>query len=457
MSLTPLTFTGVSKFSQDFQTIINRAVSIASLPVKALQNQQTDLVQQKLLVSNLSDAAGALGDTLAKLGSIGQGRSLEASSSDSTKVLATNVNSSSATTYTFSNISSIARIAAETSVNGYADATTVPVSTTGSVKLTVGSKDYPIDLTGVNNLTGLRDAINQQAAGVSASILTTGTGNNPYYLSVTANTTGATTLTLKDDPNGANTDLLTSANQGANTVFKINGVPVSKTSNYITDVVPGVTFNILGQTSGTDTVTVSLSTSRSQISGALQELVNNYNALSDQVNAQVGKNAGLLSGDSLVRETQSRLRQLTSFQGTGSVQGLADLGVEFDDQTGKATFNQTTFNALSDTQIQSGLDYLGSSTTGLGGLVSSFTAISDPVTGLAKLQQDSYTSRDKTLSDEITTLQGRISDMQTSLASRLQAADAILANLQSQQSMLDATIQSLDYTAYGKPTSTTSQ
>ncbi|MBI3679636.1 MAG: hypothetical protein HY235_04505, partial [Acidobacteria bacterium] len=52
MSLSPLTFTGVSTFSQDFQTILDRASRIASLPIQALQNQQKDLIQQKLLLSN---------------------------------------------------------------------------------------------------------------------------------------------------------------------------------------------------------------------------------------------------------------------------------------------------------------------------------------------------------------------------------------------------------------------
>jgi len=56
MGLAPLVFTGVSTYSSDLQTVLNRAVSIANLPVTQLQNRQKDLVQQKLLVTNLSDA-----------------------------------------------------------------------------------------------------------------------------------------------------------------------------------------------------------------------------------------------------------------------------------------------------------------------------------------------------------------------------------------------------------------
>ena len=46
MSLTPLTFTGVSTYSRDFQTILNRATQIASLPIQQLQNQQKDLLHR---------------------------------------------------------------------------------------------------------------------------------------------------------------------------------------------------------------------------------------------------------------------------------------------------------------------------------------------------------------------------------------------------------------------------
>jgi len=105
------------------------------------------------------------------------------------------------------------------------------------------------------------------------------------------------------------------------------------------------------------------------------------------VTAQTGKNAGLLSGDFLVREVSTDLRSLSNYEGTGTVKSLADLGVEFD-STGKATLNQTTFNALSDSQVQAGITFLGSTTTGFGALATKFSQISDPTNGLAKLQLD---------------------------------------------------------------------
>jgi flagellar hook-associated protein 2 len=450
MGLSPLTFTGASSFSEDFQTILKRATTIASLPIRALENQQKDLVTQKVLLSNLSQATGALASVVTNLASLGEKKGLVATSSNPAKVTATNINASAAAVYTIANITSTAKAAAETSLTGYADSTAAPVSSTGIVKLIHGSNQYTIDVSGSNNLTGLRNAINTLGAGVTATVLTTGTGATPYYLSITANSAGATTLELRDDPTGANTNLLTANNQGADTVFTINGVPVSKKTTFINDVVPGLTLDILGTTAGAESVTLTLATDRSKLSDAIQDLVATYNILRDQVDAQIGENAGLLSGDYLVREIQSRMRALASYQGSGSsIKNLAHLGFELD-SNGRASFNSQVFDSLSDSQITEAFTFLGSATTGLGALATSFSSISDPLTGLAKIQIDKYDETNSKLSTQITAISDRVSDMQRILSAKLQAADALLAGLQSQQKVLDASLKSLNLTLYGR-------
>jgi flagellar capping protein FliD len=168
------------------------------------------------------------------------------------------------------------------------------------------------------------------------------------------------------------------------------------------------------------------------------------------VNAQIGPSAGALSGDFLVRQIQGDLRQLTNFTGSGAIKSFADLGLNMD-QTGKLSFNQDTFNGLSDSQIASGFTFVGSSANGLGHLAANFTQISDPISGLIKIQTDQYTATDKRLNDELAKTNARISQMQSNLTLKLESADALLAQLTSQQSVLTASISSLNFTLYGKP------
>ena len=61
----------------------------------------------------------------------------------------------------------------------------------------------------------------------------------------------------------------------------------------------------------------------------------------------------------------------------------------------------------------------------------------------------SFPLTDDRITEQITVLSARLAESQSYLAAKLHAADALLASLQSQQSMLTATIDSLNYSLYG--------
>jgi flagellar hook-associated protein 2 len=446
MSTAPLSFTGVSTFSNDFQSILARESAIAQLPVTQLQNQQSDNVQKKQLLTGLNSSVDALASAIAVLGSIGANKALTATSSDPASVSVANTGSSQPATYTISNVTSIASAASETSLIGYADTTTAPVSQNGNLSLVFGTGPaIPITLSaGQNNLVGLRDAINGKNAGVTASILTTGTGLTPNYLVVSANTSGANPLQLSDVDRATN--LLTATNQGADAMFKLNGVNIDKTTNSINDVIPGVTFTVLAKPPSD--VTLTLSGDRSQVTNALSDFATKYNAAVAQVDGQVGSNAGLLGGDFMIHTVADDLRQLGTYQGSGNM-SLAALGVTFD-TTGKMSFDPTSVNAMSDSTFASALSFLGSSTTGFGAIASRFTQLSDPITGLIQAEENGIDKTNLQLTDRISTLNARIAVTQTGLTLRLQQADAAVANLQSQQQVLSASVQAIDLALFGK-------
>src|SRR5260370_9787798 len=104
MSIAPLTFTGISQYSTDFQTILTRAVNIAQIPVKQLQNKDSDTLQKKTLLSGLASAVDSLSSSLKALGDTASGRALAASSSDPTAVSVTNSAATSAAPHTIHSI-----------------------------------------------------------------------------------------------------------------------------------------------------------------------------------------------------------------------------------------------------------------------------------------------------------------------------------------------------------------
>ena len=452
MGIAPLIFTGITDFSDDFQTIMNRAVAIANVPLLDLQNEQSDVLVKKQLLTDLRTEVADLGAAVLGLGKTGATKALSASSTNTARVTISLNGATQPGTYTVSDITSVAKAASETSTTGYATDDSDAVSTDGTMELVVGTDTYVVDVTGAgeNDLQGVRDAINALDAGVSAAILNTGTGGTPYYLSITSNATGATTLELRETAGEAGTNVLSATNQGADAVFKLNGLDVTKSDNVINDVVSGVTFTIQSKTDVAETVDLTLSTNRGDLATKLASLVTAYNDVKTQTDLQIGEAAGLLSGDYIVREVQQQLRELASYESAAStMNNLTDLGIEFDD-LGVMTFDTDHFYSISDADIAKGFDFLGTETTGLGALSDNFEQISDPITGLIKTQQDQYDITDDRLTDQILILGERIDLMQTTLSAKLQQADVLVAQLEAQQTLLQGNIDSLNLALFGK-------
>jgi flagellar hook-associated protein 2 len=344
--LAPQTFVGVSQYSSDLQSVLTRAVQIAELPVTALQSQDEAVVSKVAALGSLQSSVNAVAGDLTSLGTLAASQALSATSSDPATVTGTVDGNLTPTTYTISNITSVASAASETSTASFADASTTTVSPSGTMQLTLGSQTATINLTSTtNNLQGLENAINSatdssgNSIPVTASIITA--GNNEDYLSVTANGPGATTLTLTEDPAGPHpADFLTASNQGSNTDFTLdNNISVNSPSTTISNVIPGLTLNVL-QTDPGGTVTVSLNSDPSQLSSALSSFVSDYNSLLTAVNAQVGTGGGPLVGDPVINSIEQNMQQLVSYQGTGAVQSLSDMGITMSD-TGQMTLDPT--------------------------------------------------------------------------------------------------------------------
>lgn len=444
-SITPLTFTGTSQYSSDFQSILTRAVQISSIPLTSLQNQDQTVLTKDSQLATLQSAVASLQSAVAALGTLASGQAISATSSNTDAVAVTATGATSPATYTINSITSLASAASETSQNGFANSSSTAVSTTGAMSLNVGGTPYAINLTSAtNNLVGLVSAINSSGAPVSASILTTGTSN---YLSISAEDTGATTLQLFDDPTGKNTNILTDQNQGADAKFMLDNLPVQQSSNTVNDVIAGATFT-LQQSGITSPVTLTLASDPSQLSTDLGNLATAYNGVVSQINAQSGTEGGLLVGDSIIGQARGVLAQLTGYQGSGTIKSLSDMGIEIA-QDGTMSLNQTTFSGLSSARIAGALQFLGSATTGFGGLAGVVDAISNTVTGSIAAEVTSNLALNTSLQAQISTTTDNINTMQENLLQQLSKADSLITTLNSQQSSLSASVQSLDYVLYG--------
>jgi flagellar hook-associated protein 2 len=438
------------QYATDFQNILNKAVQTSEVPLTQLQTQDTQVLAEKTALGSLQGTVAALTSSLTTLGTDGSSLALGATSSNEAAVTVSNSGATSPSTYTINSVTSVASAASETSLSSYADSASTPITTgtaaPGAMQLMVGTTPYNFTLT-QNNLSGLASQINGLNAGVTASILTTSGGN---YLSLQANSTGATTLQLNDESSATPANIISATNQGTNAKFQLNGITITQPSNTINNVIPGVTFNIVGQSASATTLT--LASDPSQLSNDLQSFVSNYNNLESAVQAQVGTSGGALVGDSIINQLQQTMQHLISHfsSTTGGVQSLSDLGVTFNGIDGTLTFDPTVVGGMSSSQLTNALNFLGSSTAGLGAFSQNFDQFSNSVTGLIQTEISSDTTSDAELQKHIASTTDQINAMQQNLAKQIEASDALESMYESQQTELTASLQGLDLVLYGK-------
>ncbi len=434
----PVSFTGVSKFSDNFQTLLERSFTVANLPVKNLQTEQTIQLAKQQELGNLATDVRGLRDAFSTLGVRAAQGAISASSTDSSVATIVITGSPSAISFDL-DVTSAAAAAQETSTASVADSAVDTLAADGLFTLTVGSQVTAIDLSqsGLDNtLEGLRDYVNSNDLGVQATIINTSSDveNPAYHLTLTADDTGATTLSLTDS---GEQQLLTQVNQGTNAVFTVNGVPVTNSGNTIVDFAPGLTLTIIDA----GAATVAAKADIANLSNALTAVATQYNAVVSRVVSHIGDGAGVLSGDSLIRETQSALRELTGRLGDGSVFSMADLGLELDD-TGALSFDPAKFSKTAGNDFSGVLHFLGDTASGFAGAAyQRLSNLSDPVTGQIQTAIQFLQSSDKTLQTQIETAQERVDQLIKNLEDRFAAADVLLAELESQQALLTRLFQ----------------
>ncbi len=453
MSLTPLSFTGISNFASDFQSIVNRTVAIASLPVQSLQNDQQSLTEKKSALTNLRNSVGGFAASLESLGALSTGGATSVSSSSSivTASLGTGATTGN---YQITDITSLAKPAVATSTTGWATADSTSISTgpDHKVELLIDGVAHEITLTGeTDNLSGLRDAINALGAGASASLIDTGAtaGAQRYFLVLSAQQAGQQTLELRTESGNAASATMEMTNPGSSASFKVNGRLVSSNDNFVSGVIPGVNLRLNSTSASGEIINVNVASNASPVVGALSNFVTSYNDLVSSLDGHVGETAGVLSGDSLISDLYRRLREATGIQGSGTIQSLADLGITLD-SSGVMSFDSTLVSTAGESRLKNIIGFLGNSTTGLAALTNRFTEISDPISGLIRSQITSLDQTDARLADQISTMTDRVSAMQITLLAKLQAADGLLARLENQQGMLTASIDSLNLLTNGR-------
>ena len=389
----------------------------------SLQSQDTVLSSLGTLFSNLSNDMSALTDFQGVLAQ-------KTGSSSDTNVLQLTSASSSATAGTHT---VVVNTLAQTS-SGYM--TVIPSASdtlSGSMTIQVGSGAAKVITLGSTNntLSGLAAAINASGAGVTASVLTDSAGSRLSLVSGTSGANGNLTISASSivDTSNSNAALsYTSTVTGSDASLVVDGVTLSSASNTVSNLIPGVTFQLLSASSAGSQVQVVIGNYNTGVESAVGGMVSDYNALISAINTQHGNDSSgnpepLFGSPTLSLLQQQLMGSLNTQNPNGYLDTIANsadtLSGSMTIQVGSGTPQSVTLNSTDNT---------------LSGLASAINAASMGVT--ANIVTDSSGSRLVLVSGTAgsagaLTVTSAITDTTTSTALNYNASSSDISSLTS--------------------------
>lgn len=425
-------FTGVSGFASSLQQVLSRSVAIASLPLDSLQAQLTTLQNQQTAVQGLDAAFTSLQSSIGNIQSTISSGLLDATVADSSIASATVGSGATPGSYSLE-VDNLGAASTALSVAGstaITDPTTQSITSAPSVTLTVGSSSTVITPSG-SSLEDLANAINSSAGSeVQATVVNVGSRSSPdYRLSISAVSLGTDAITLTDS-NGNN--LIANSGTGTPVSYQVDGTPITGNSTTLT-LAPGLTVNLLGQSTAGQATTITVADNPSNLASALSSFAQAYNSAVSAVSAQRGQSGGALQGDSTITSLTGVLSQLVTYNSGSPNNSLANFGITVD-STGVLSVDASTFTSAAATNFQGLLTTLGGATTGgfLEAATNLLTSVEDPNTGTIKTEETSLTNEISSQQTQISSEQSTVNQLQSSLTAQIAAADSAIAGLENQ-------------------------
>ncbi len=309
----------------DVESIVTKLMSIEQRPVAQLKTQASTIQTKISAFGQLQSALSTFRDAASSLSRATTWGATTASSSD-TAVRVSSSEGAAVGNYAIEVRSLAAAQSAVTRTFESADA----LVGAGSLRVEIGSFGQAgfapqpnldainIDISPTDTLTMVRNKINAAGAGVSAIIVNDATGARIIISSTNPGTQSVFRTSGMDDfafdpglDPAANGMSLTQ--EATNADLSINGLDVSSPTNTLTDMVQGLTINLLQPTTGT--AQISVMQDNDALKKSVDTFVEAYNGLAKLLRAQTkydegSKSAGALQGDSTAVSLQRQLRNL---------------------------------------------------------------------------------------------------------------------------------------------------
>ncbi len=408
-----ITSTGIGS-GLDVAGILDRLMAVEGRPLTLLKTAATTLNTRLSNVGKMQGYFSALRDKANALTSPTLWSGTTATSSDAASVKVSTGTNATAGSYAIN----VQRLATGQTVSGSPLASSASTLSAGTLTIDLGtygsgspaadftakagSSPITIDIgAGDTSLASVRDKINAAGAGVVATIVSDASGAR---LSLRSRETGAenafrVTASETTDDGNAGTGLsalgydasaadspMARTASAVNAALSINGIALASASNTLTDVVDGLTVNLL-KTTASD-VDVSVATDTATVKTAITDFVSAFNTLSSFIKTQTAynadsKTAGALQGDQSTLALQNQLRAVLNEGSSASStwSRLSDVGLTLKSDGTLETASAKLDNALANLPELKKLLSADSSTSAGMGYVRRFKNLADAALG----------------------------------------------------------------------------
>ncbi len=458
----------------DTAALIEAFVRFERRPLDLVEARKSEVETQKSLFRELNTKLSALRDAAADIDNINSTLSaatldeelleFTASSSDE-NVLTASANGNASPGNIDVTVEKVATVGRRFSTTYASD--TDPIGAGGNtITIThAGDDDIAITLgTGGASLQDLRDAINSDennGGNVRAEVLFDGTD---YRLIVSGTEAGAANaITMSSDIAGFVDGTLDQAAEDAElTVF--GGLPITRPTNSITDVLPGVSMTLKAADPGVP-VTIDVARNDEKIGEKFQAFTDAYNDVVEFINAQsrfdeTTERSGPLSGNPTLRGLQSTLS--LALQGNSGnpyefdgnpIRSIGEFGLELG-RDGLLTFNAGELATAMDEDPFAVREFLSGYITRDGdgnllgdehGVATAISAALDPFlesqTGILAEIDSSFDVRIDAFEVQIERMEERLERREELLVLQFSRLETSLAALQGQGSALSGLVQ----------------
>jgi flagellar hook-associated protein 2 len=327
-----VSFSGLAT-TMDTKSIVSQLMALERRPQTLLNNQKTVLQSKIDVFDKLNAALKSLQGVAAGMNSAATFAAKSMAVADSSVLSAQASGAAVVGTHTLV-VTQLASYQRQVSASGYASETDANFNT-GTISIADDKGGTPVSITigaGSNSLDGIAAAINSSGGNFSASVINDGNPGSPYRLMVSGLDTRNYTIdfsgltTPPTAPNGAAYANPSFPQSGATYVagsdasFTLDGLTMTRNSNTVGDALPGVTLNLLRGGGATSSFTIS--NDSKSVTDKINEFISSFNSAVTIIQQQsvynaATKTAGVLSGDSTIRNLQAGLQNILGSQVSG--------------------------------------------------------------------------------------------------------------------------------------------